>query len=43
MRIQNNSSINFQASVSNDVLHQLNLQLRACRSRAKSKAIIDEN
>lgn len=42
MRIQNNSSINFQASVSNDVLHQLNLQLRACRSRAKSKAIVDE-
>lgn len=42
MRVQNNSSINFQARVSDDLLHQLNRQLRTCKSKKKSKAIIDE-
>lgn len=42
MKVQNNSSINFQASVSDSVLHRLNRQLRKCQSKKKSKAILDE-
>ena len=42
MKVQNNSSINFQASVSDSVLYRLNRQLRTCQSKKKSKALVNE-